>query len=755
VSTINQNETARFLSALDSEAAFFTFQTFDDNEERKDKKLARVFHGPFAEHAATLKLLNSQGAGVFVAVNVTDGKGRKKENIARVRAIFVDLDGAPLDPVVKYRLKPHIITETSPSRWHAYWRVDGLPLEEFTTVQKAFATHFNGDPSVCDLARVMRLPGFEHRKRAEPFHSTIKTITAQNAYSAIDFRTGLLGTQTKTNKPDAHNGQCGLHAMEEMKRECASVAAARQGTRNTALNRSAFVLGQLIAAGALDQSSVCDRLTEAARAAGLGVDEIEATIANGLTAGLNEPRHTGLILDPTDPMRSARKLVATAFSSADGARTLHRHRGAFWSWTGSYYRLDDDETIRAQIWAFLESALVAHPKTEISRPPAFRPNRARVSDTLDALGAVSHLDTNINPPAWLSEAQLPPPGDFFACANGLLHLPTGQLFQSTPNYFGLCASEVLFDPNAPEPREWKTFCAELFGDEHGYDQEASDALQEWFGYSLSSDTSLQKILLVVGPKRGGKGTIARVMSGLLGRDSVAGPTMSSLADQFGLEPLISKPLAIISDARIGARTDKSAIVERLLSVSGEDQMTVARKFRSAWHGRLATRFVILTNELPSFHDGSGALAGRFIILQLNKSFFGREDPALTKKLSAELPGILNWALEGYRRLRERGSFAQPRSAQDAADGIEMLSSPVKAFIRDRCTIGAGLTVTVEELWSAWQCWSQSEGHRNPGTKQWFGRNLRAAESGVQASKRGSGDDRELTYVGIRLRPQPM
>ena len=185
---------------------------------------------------------------------------------------------------------------------------------------------------------------------------------------------------------------------------------------------------------------------------------------------------------------------------------------------------------------------------------------------------------------------------------------------------------------------------------------------------------------------------ARILKGLLGTASVAGPTMSSLADTFGLEPLITKPLAIISDARIGARTDKSAITERLLSISSQDQMTVARKFKSAWDGQLMTRFMIITNDLPSMSDNSGALAGRYMILLLIKSFFGKEDPALTGKLLKELPGILNWAIAGYRRLRERGHFVQPKSSQEAADEIEMLAAPVKAFIRDRCQIGAGLSV---------------------------------------------------------------
>jgi hypothetical protein len=149
-----------------------TFQTFDDNADRKDPKLVRVLHGTLNQHADELRYLNSKGAGVFVVVNDTDGKGRKAENIIRVRAVFADLDGAPLDPVLQHYLPPHVVVETSPDHFHCYWRVTGLPLELFSGVQKAIAARFNSDPVVCDLPRVMRVPGFWHRK-GTPFMSRL------------------------------------------------------------------------------------------------------------------------------------------------------------------------------------------------------------------------------------------------------------------------------------------------------------------------------------------------------------------------------------------------------------------------------------------------------------------------------------------------------------------------------------------------------------------------------------------------------
>ena len=531
----------------------------------------------------------------------------------------------------------------------------------------------------------------------------------------------------------------------ELERACRAVAKEVEGARNDTLNREAFKLGQLIGGGTLYEGTVRQRLTEAAQTAGLGDEEIKRTLDGGLAAGIKEPRQPGTILDPANPMRSARELVAANFTDGSGRRMLHRYRGAFWLWNGSYYQLVDDETIISIIWIFLDSCLR---RRENGLAP-YKPTRTLVDGTLAALKAVTALDKKIEPPAWLAEDNaLPIPAEIFACGNGLLHLPTKNIYLPTPNFFALNSSEVNFDSAASTPVLWLAFLEQLFGD----DQEAQNALQEWFGYTLVSDTSQQKIFIIVGPTRSGKGTIARVIAGLLGRDIVAGPTISSLAEQFGLEPLITKRLAIVSDARIGARTDKSAIVERLLSISGEDHMTVARKFRDAWHGRLPVKFMVITNELPSMNDGSGALAGRFVALVLSNSFFGKEDLTLTSKLLTELPGILNWSIEGYHRLRARGHFVQPKSAQNAIDTIEILGAPVKAFIRDCCDVGPQLTVTVDALWSTWRNWCHTEGRKDAGTKEWFGRNLRSAELAITSRRPGTGDEREREYVGIGLKP---
>ncbi len=72
--------------------------------------------------------------------------------------------------------------------------------------------------------------------------------------------------------------------------------------------------------------------------------------------------------------------------------------------------------------------------------------------------------------------------------------------------------------------------------------------------------------------------------------------------------------------------------------------------------------MLISNELPWLTDASGALVSRLVILRFTESFYGREDQGLFDRLVAELPGILLWAMEGWRRLRERGHFVQPKTA---------------------------------------------------------------------------------------------
>jgi putative DNA primase/helicase len=241
------------------------------------------------------------------------------------------------------------------------------------------------------------------------------------------------------------------------------------------------------------------------------------------------------------------------------------------------------------------------------------------------------------------------------------------------------------------------------------------------------------------------------MRRLLGERHVSGPTLANLSEQFGLSILVGKAVAIIADARISGRTDTAVLTERLLSISGEDTLSIPRKFLPDWTGKLTTRFLLMTNELPRIEDVSGALASRFLVLTLHESFYGREDHRLFERFLPELPGILNWALEGWDRLYARGRFVQPPSAATLVQEFEDLGSPMCAFVRERCEVGHGYDVPKDRLFQEWKTWCTGNGREHPGTVQTFGRNLRAVLPGLGERQPRVLGARVRYYEGIRVR----
>jgi hypothetical protein len=168
---IDCDDARAFIAAVaGSPDAAVTFQTFTDRKpspcpaEWKDP-LKRVLHGTFDKLKKDLVNLNNQGAGIFLMVNAGDRRGRRAENVVSVTAVFTDDDRNARKP---HALPPSFSVESKAGP-HTYWKLaPGVPLDAFTPAQKRLAAYYGTDPSVNDLPRVMRVPGFFHYK-GEPF----------------------------------------------------------------------------------------------------------------------------------------------------------------------------------------------------------------------------------------------------------------------------------------------------------------------------------------------------------------------------------------------------------------------------------------------------------------------------------------------------------------------------------------------------------------------------------------------------------
>ena len=449
-----------------------------------------------------------------------------------------------------------------------------------------------------------------------------------------------------------------------------------------------------------------------------------------------------LHLNRSDPYGNAKQLIGRYF--VDGRRpTLVRYREEFYRYEGCIYRLISREEFHSVLYDYLSKAT-----TQLrSGIGPFYPNRRQIGETEEALKALTQQPDDLVMPFWLhSGDENPPASEYIPARNGLIHWPSGELEPSSPTYFSTNCLDFDYDSAPPAPASWFNFLESLWGD----DFETAETLQEVFGYLLSSDTSQQKIFLLIGPPRSGKGTILRVLTKLVGPSNLVSPTINSLSTNFGLAPLIGKKVATITDARIGFKTDQSSVAERFLTVSGEDAITIDRKHKSAWTGRLLTRFVLATNELPQIPDASGALSSRFIILKLSRSFLGKEDSSLTDRLMPELPAILFWALEGLKRLNERGHFKQPAASRELLSDLEALGSPAKAFLAECCLVAPENEIECKILYASWRSWCEENGLK-AGSEQSLGKKLRAVLPSLETPQLRVGGEPTRKYRGITLR----
>lgn len=466
----------------------------------------------------------------------------------------------------------------------------------------------------------------------------------------------------------------------------------------------------------------------------------ESLISSRTTAEKAEKKRTPL--ENFDP--EAEAFCYLLLRSGGGDRTLQYWNDSFWIYdAGRYIPLPDFE-LEAQVLAYL---LRSYEKV--------KSRQAR--EVVEHIKAQTLLPSRKIPPFWIAQADGLEELDLTQCLatpNQILDIGAltqnrpSYVWRSTPKLFNLNALSFDFDPDAPEPTLWLQFLDSVWPN----DPQCINTFQEIFGYLLTRDTSQQKMFMVVGPRRSGKGTAARVLRHVIGPDNVVGPTLSSLTERFGLAPLLDKSLAIVSDARISGRIDQVAVVERLLTITGEDAVSVDRKFLPAVTTKLGTRFVILTNELPRLTDASGAIVSRLVLLQMSQSFYGREDRSLTEKLLQESQGILLWAIEGWRRLHARGHFIQPDSSLESLAELNDLASPISAFVRECCVVDAAASVAVTELFEAWKMWSAEQGRdKYAGTVQSFGRELLAAVSGIRRHRPRGDGTRQRVYEGIGLR----
>jgi len=368
-------------------------------------------------------------------------------------------------------------------------------------------------------------------------------------------------------------------------------------------------------------------------------------------------------------------------------------------------------------------------------------------------------------PFLLGKEDCPKPENLIAYRNGILDIEKffggdSSLLSHTPKWVSTVCLPYDFDPAAGCPR-WSAFLAQVFEG----DQDKINLLQEWFGYCLMHDTSQHKLMILTGVPRSGKGTTMRVLEALVGAENSAGYNLHSLADKFGLRKLVGKLVAFVGEVNLANSRDKYRILETLNSIVGEDKVDVEEKFKpEGMSQKLPVRFVIACNDMPNFVDPSGALSARLLLLNYAVSYDGREDRGLEKKLVAEVSGISNWALAGYVRLKQKGTFTVPAKSHDLVNEFRRENSDAYAFMQDCLIVESHLnpgnlgniqftdkpmSISSRKLEQCYLEWCGENNIDKPAMK-WLCRNLKTILPKLREERRQVSGSRQRQYFGICL-----
>ena len=424
---------------------------------------------------------------------------------------------------------------------------------------------------------------------------------------------------------------------------------------------------------------------------------------------------------------------------------LIRFADRWYAWRSGVYTQVHDEEIDTSISMFLDPA----GKFSIKRTLHFEQMDRHVNEVRKAMERLCHPRGLADPGStrgfWLRNAG-PDPKELLNCRNGILHLPTRTLMAPTPDFFCEGRTEIDFDADAGPPVAFLGFLASL-----ELLPEEITLLQQMAGYLLQYGNPMQKVFLIVGPTRAGKGVFERVLTKLIGERHVGG-LRAPLDDRFDLEHMIGKSLGLVSDLRLSPKSDVTSFVQKLLTISGHDLIVIPRKNKSAHNAPLPLNILMTSNEIPCLTDRGSAIAGRLIPIVLTKSHLEQEDLTLEARLAAELPAILNWALDGYDRVMQLGRFVLPASSMHVRRQIEGQASPVSSFIRDQCELAIGAVTPKEVLRQAFDDFCSF--HDFPVLQDSrFGAALKAAHPTVGTRRVRDGKGKRVwCYMNIRLRP---
>lgn len=325
--------------------------------------------------------------------------------------------------------------------------------------------------------------------------------------------------------------------------------------------------------------------------------------------------------------------------------------------------------------------------------------------------------------------------------NGILRYDNKQLVPHSPSLHDLGTKPLppyFFNTTLPK---FLQFINSSFPNQQ-------EIVQEVLGYLLfGKGNELQKLFFIYGVSGSGKSVLSEFIVELVGRANTTSLSATSFENNNGLGNIIDKQVALCREMRLDRYSARDSITSTILSITGQDELNISRKYKDDWVGLVDTKLVFVSNIQPNLGDTASALSRRTIYLEAPNSFVGRENHNLLNELKEEINGVIDWALVGYERLtRNNGVFSTSEAHERLLEEQRRLNNPCLLFAEEMLIEDVNSFIPAKELYNEYKKWAE-ENNLPQYTSTYFGRNLP-----YKATTKRTENGIIKACQGIRMKP---
>ena len=305
----------------------------------------------------------------------------------------------------------------------------------------------------------------------------------------------------------------------------------------------------------------------------------------------------------------------------------------------------------------------------------------------------------------------------FNVENGTLDLKKGKLLKHSKENLITKLAPVEFNPKAEAPR-WVQFLHEVMKD----DADLIEFLQRMVGYAMTGETREHVLFFCYGQGRNGKSTFLEILRELFGDYSQQSDFTTFLAKK-GEGP--RNDIAGMRGARlitaVEADHERGFDAVVLKQLTGGDTIRARKLYEEFFEFKPEHKLILAANHKPIVKDQTEAFWSRIKLIPFTVFFpYKDRDKKLKQKLRAELPGILNWALEGCMKWGKKG-LGEPSAVKVATRSYREENDLLSEFLLQAAKFDKHSWTSAVEMYRVFgEWWNESRGGRSsPLSMSWF------------------------------------